>query len=112
MWKVEFQSLEVRHWVKVCGLCLGPVWLKGVSEGVSECSGRALGEGVGAGLGLCMVGGRLRGQSIRPRGPTGFPMPKWRGKVLAVFPSIPLFPSPRISPIPTGPLSVVGSGLV
>ena len=42
-------------------------------EGVSECRGGALGGGVGAGLGFCGAGGRLRGQRIRPRSPTGFP---------------------------------------
>ena len=37
--------------MKVCRWGLGPVWLEGVSEGVSECRGRALGGGVGKGLG-------------------------------------------------------------
>ena len=45
--------------------------------------------------------------------PTGFPVPKWTGKALAVFPSVPLRPSPtispRVSPIATGPLNVRGS---
>ena len=49
------QSLEVRHWVSVCGWGLGPAWL----EGVSECRGRALGGDVGVGLGLCMARGKL-----------------------------------------------------
>ena len=56
---VEFQSLEVRPWVRVCGCGLGPAQLKGVSEGVSKCRGRALGGSVGVGFGLCLVGGRL-----------------------------------------------------
>ena len=75
-------------------------------EGVSECRGGALGGGVGAGLGLCRAGGRLRRQSIRPRSPTGFPVPKWTGKALAAFPSIPSCPSPTISPrVTAGPLT-------
>ena len=45
--------MEVRPWVRVCGWGLGPTWLEGVSEGVSECRGGALDGGVGAGLGLC-----------------------------------------------------------
>ena len=85
-----------------------PHWL----EGVSECRGGALGVGVGAGLGLCAAGGRLRGQRIRPRSPTGFPVPKWTGKALALFPSVPPCPSPaispRVSPVPAGPLTVGG----
>ena len=43
LWSVEFQSLEVGPWVRVCGWGLGPVRLEGVSEGVSEFRGRALG---------------------------------------------------------------------
>ena len=53
-----------------------PSALEGVSEGVSDCRGRALGGGVGAGIGLCMAGGRLQGQRIRPGSPTGSPVPK------------------------------------
>ena len=56
---MEFRSLEVRPWVRVCGSGLGLARLEGVSEGVSECRGRVLGGGAGAGLGLFMVGGRL-----------------------------------------------------
>ena len=56
---MEFQSLEVSSWVRVCGWGLGPVQLEGLSEGVSKCRCRALGGCVGAGLGLCMAGGRL-----------------------------------------------------
>ena len=87
--------------------------LEGVLEGVSECRGRALGVGVGAGLGLCMAGGRLGGQRIRPGRPTGFPVPKWTGKALALFPSVlscrsPTV-SPSISPVAAGPLTVGGS---
>ena len=63
-------------------------------EGVSKCRGVALGGSAGAGLGLCAAGGRLRGQRIRPGSPTGSPMPKWTGKALAAFPSIPSCPSP------------------
>ena len=73
-----------------------PRSLEGVSEGVSECRGGAPGGGVGAGLGLCVTGGRLRGQRIRPGSPTGFPMPKWTGKALAAFPSVPSRPSPLL----------------
>ena len=58
-------------------------------EGVSEGRGGALGGGVGVGLGLCTAGGRLRGQRIRPGSPTGFPAPKWTGKALTSFPSVP-----------------------
>ena len=74
-------------------------------EGVSKCRGRALGGGVGAGLGFCMAGGRLQGQRIRPRSPTGSLVPKWTGKALAAFPSVPLHPSP-LSPLgsPLSPL--------
>ena len=61
-------------------------------EGVSKCRARALGGGVGVGFGFCAAGGRLRGQKIRPRSPTGFPVPKWTGKALALYPSIPLCP--------------------
>ena len=61
-------------------------------EGVSECRGRALGGGVGTGLGLCAVRGRLRGQRIQPESSAGSPVPKWTGKVLATFPSVPPFP--------------------
>ena len=57
-------------------------------EGVPECRGGALGGGVGAGLGLCVAGGRLRGQRIRPWSPRGSPVPKWTGKALAPFPSM------------------------
>ena len=82
-------------------------------EGASECRGGALGGGVGAGLGLCAAGGRLQGQRIRPRSPAGSPVPKWTGKALAVFPSIPSTPSPtispRASPVATGPLTMGGS---
>ena len=106
---VEFPSLEVRPWVRACGWGLGPAWLEGLSEGVSECRGRALGGGVGAGLGLCAAGGRLRGKRIRPG---SSPVPKCTGKTLARFPSIPPRPpplvSPRMSPIPAGPLTVGG----
>ena len=86
--------------------------LEGVSEGVSECRGRALGGGVGVGLGFCTAGGRFQGHRIRPGGPTGSPVPKWTGKALAAFPSVPSCPSPitpRVSPIPTGPLNEGGS---
>ena len=90
-----------------------PSALEGVSEGVSNCRGGALGGDVGAGLGLCTAGGRLRGQMIRPRSPTGSPVPKWTGKPLALFPSIPPCPLPhvssRVSPVPAGPLTVGGS---
>ena len=82
-------------------------------EGVSECRGRVLGGDVGVGLGLCTAGGRLQGQRIRPRSPTGFRVPMWTGKALAPFPSIPPCPSPtispRVSPIATGPLTMGGS---
>ena len=82
-------------------------------EGVSGCSGRALGWGVAVGLGLSKAGGRLRGQRIRPRSPTGFLVPKWTGKAQALLPSIPLRPSPtlspRVSPIAAGPLTMGGS---
>ena len=92
LWSMEFQSLQVSPWVRVYGWGLGPAQL----EGVSQCSGRAL--GVGVGLGLCMAGGRLQGQRIRPQSPTGSPVPKWTGKVLAAFPSIPLCPAPHRLP--------------
>ena len=75
-----------------------PSLLEGVSEGVSECRGRALGGGVGMELGLCMAGGRLRGQRIRPGSPTGSLVPKWTGKALAPFPSILCAPLPLSSP--------------
>ena len=82
-------------------------------EGVSECRGGALGGGVGAGLGLCVAGGRFRGQRIRPRSLTGFPVPKGTGKALALFHSVLSCPSPtvspRVSPVPAGPLTVGGS---
>ena len=86
-----------------------PRWL----EGVSECRGGALGGGVGVGLGLCAAGGRLQGQRIRHGSPTGSLVPKWTGKALAAFPSIPLCPSPtissRVSPVTGGPLTMGGS---
>ena len=63
--------------------------LEGVSEVVSECRDRALGGGVRVGLGLCTAGGRLRRQRIRPGSPTGSPVPKWTGKALASYPSVP-----------------------
>ena len=82
-------------------------------EGVSECRGRTLGGGAGVGLGLCTAGGRLRGQRIWPGSPSGLPVPKWTGKALAPFPSVPSCPSPavspRVSPLATGPLTVGGS---
>ena len=56
---MEFQSLEIRLWVRVCGWGLGPARLERISEGASKCRGRALAGGVGVGLGLCMAGGRL-----------------------------------------------------
>ena len=90
-----------------------PSTLEGVSEGVSECRGRALGGGLGAGLGLCLAGGSLQGQRTRPGSPTGSLVPKWTGKALAMFPSVPPCPtptiSPRVSPITAGPLTVGGS---
>ena len=82
-------------------------------EGVSECRGWALDGGVGAGLGFCGAGGRLRGQRIRPRSLTDFPMLKWREKALSLFPSIPSRPSrnisPSVSPVTAGPLTMGGS---
>ena len=75
-----------------------PSEVGGGLRGVSECRGRALGGGVGAGLRLYMAGGRLRGQRIRPRSPTCSPVPKWTGKALAAFPSVPSYPSPTVSP--------------
>ena len=56
------------------------------------------------GLGLCMVGGRLQGQRIRPQSPTGSPVPKWTGKALALFLRTPppLSP-PGSSPSPLDP---------
>ena len=50
-------------------------------EGVSECRGQALGGGVVAGLGFCTPEGRLRGQRIRSRSPTGSPLPMWTGRL-------------------------------
>ena len=109
---MEFLSLEVRPWVRVCGWILGPVQLEGVSEGVSECRGRALGGGVGIGLGLCMAEGRVQEKRIRSGSPTDSPVPTLTGKVLAAFPSVTPLPSPTISPtvspIPAGPLTWVG----
>ena len=82
-------------------------------EGVSECRGGALGRSAGAGLGLCSAGGRLQGQRVRPGSPTVSPAPKWTGKVLAMFPSLPSRPSPtfspRVSPIAARPLTMGGS---
>ena len=43
-----------------------PSSLEGVSQGVSECRGRALGGGVGVGLGFCAAGGRLEGRGLGP----------------------------------------------
>ena len=80
----------VRLCVRVCGWGLGPAQLEGVSEGLSEYRGRALRGGSGAGLGLCVARGRLRRQRIRPGSPVGSLVPKWAGKALAMFPSIPL----------------------
>ena len=56
---MEFGSLVVGPWMRVCGWGLGPAHLEGVSEGVSKCRGGALGGVVGVGLGLCMAGRRL-----------------------------------------------------
>ena len=116
LWSVELWSLEVRPWVRVCGWGLGPAWLEGVSEGVSECRGGALGGGVGAGLGFCVEGGRLQGQRIRPRSPTGSLVPMWNvdresAGCIPFRSSMPPSPwvSPRISPVPAGPLTVGGS---
>ena len=75
--------------MRVCGWGLGPAWLEGFREGVSECRGGALGGGVGAGLGLCLAGGRLQGQRIRPGSPVGSLVPKWTGRAPAVFSSMP-----------------------
>ena len=80
---MELQGLELRAWVRVCG------WLEGVSEGFSECRGRALGGGVGAGPRLCAAGGSLGGRGFMPGSPTGSPVPRQAGKVLAVLPSVP-----------------------
>ena len=78
------------------------------AEGVSKCRGQVLGGGVAAGLGFCVAGGRLRGQRIRPGRSTGSPVPKWTGKVLVPFPSVPPH-LPRVSPITAGPLTLGGS---
>ena len=67
-------------------------------EGVSECRGWALGGGVGVGLGFYAAGVRLPGQGVRPGSPRGSLVPKWTGKALAAFPSIPFHPTPAISP--------------
>ena len=84
---------------------LRPSTLEGVSEGLSECRGRALGGFAGAGLGLCMAGQRLRGQRIRPQSLGGSPVPEWTGKALALFPSVPSCPSPPSPPgSPPSPL--------
>ena len=84
--------------------------------GVVEFGGSALGGGVEAGLGLCMAGGRLRGHRIRPGSPIGFPEPKWTGKALAAFSSVPFHPShtvsPRVSLGAAGPLTMDGSHCV
>ena len=64
----------------------------GPLEEVSECRGGALGGGVGVGLWLCEAGGRLQGQRTRPGSSTSSLVPKWTGKALAVFPSVPLCP--------------------
>ena len=82
MWSSEFggRALSEGVWVG-----LRPSSLEGVSEGVSKCRGRALGGGVGAGLRLCVAGGRLRGQRIRSGSPTGFLVPQFTGKALALF---------------------------
>ena len=105
---------EFGGWTLSEGVWVGfrPSVLEGVSEGVYKCRGRALGGGVGAGLGLCVAAGRLRGQRIRPGIPTSSLVPKWTGKVLALFPSVPLRPcptiSPRVSPVTAGPQPWVG----
>ena len=75
-------------------------WAGTVECGVPEFGGRALGGGVRVGLGLCTVGGRLWGQSIKPGSPAGSLVPKWTGKALAAFPSFPPRPmSPPGSPL-------------
>ena len=84
------------------------VWVEfspSLLEGVSECRGRALSGAVGAGLGLCTAEGRLQGQRLRLGSPTCFLMPKWTGKALAEFPSVPSHPPP-LSP-PGSPLSLL-----
>ena len=60
-----------------------PSALEVVSEGVSECRGAALGGGVGRGLGPAWQEGGSEGRGL------GFLVPKWTGKVLATFPSVP-----------------------
>ena len=74
-------------WVRPSMVCGG---LTGDPQVPSAtCKRRALGGGGGVALGLCTAGRRLRGQRIRPGSPTGSPVPKWAGKELAIFPSIP-----------------------
>ena len=63
-WKgrpLECGVLEFGGWALGEGVWVGfrSRVLEGVSEGDSECRGRALGGCVGAGLGLCVAAGRL-----------------------------------------------------
>ena len=112
MWKggpLECGVLEFGGRALSGGVWVGfrPSALEVVSEGVSECRGAALGGGVGRGLGPAWQEGGSEGRGL------GFLVPKWTGKALAPFPSLPSCPSPtvspRASPIHAGPLTVGGS---
>ena len=96
-------------WVRVYGRGLGPAHWKGSQRRSLRVEVGPWVRGAGAGLGLCMAGGRLRGQRMRPGSPAGVLVPKWTGKALARFPSVPLRPYPTVSPIVAGPLTVGGS---
>ena len=74
-------------------------------EGVSECRGGALGGGCRGGA--WALHGRREAPSAEdwPGNPTGSLVPKWTGKALAAFPSVPPCPLPW-SP-PGSPLSLL-----
>ena len=62
LWSVEFRSLDVGPWVRVCGWGLGPVPWRGSQRGSLSVE---VGPWVGVWEGT-WAGGRLRGQRIRP----------------------------------------------
>ena len=114
---VEFRSLEVGTWMRVCGWGLGPGWLEGVLEGSPSVEVGPWVRVQGWGLGSAWQEGGSEGRGLGP----GAQQAPWclsrQGKgwlcsLPFLHPPTPPHPtpiSPRVSPVPAGPLTVGGS---